>query len=98
MKSLFNKSLTILDEQGEYVVEHLEDIKDVDESMYWFMSERQDKQAFHLSIRDKYGNPIGYLLALYSLNNPVTQTKEIVIPKMKSVRTLIEFILQSNQE
>ena len=98
MKSLFNKSLLILDDVGEYSVENLEDIKDVDESMYWFMSQRQDKQAFHLSIRDKYDNPIGYLLVLYANNNPITQSKEEVIPKMKSTRTLIEYILQSNQE
>ena len=98
MKSLFNKALTILDEIGEYSVESLDKIKDEDESMYWFMNERDDKQAFHLSIRDKYDNPIGYLLVIYSNNNPVTQTRDEVIPKMKVTRTLIEYILQSNQE
>lgn len=96
MKSLFNKSLLILDDVGEYSVENLEDIKDLDESMYWFMSQRQDKQAFHLSIRDKYDNPIGYLLVIYANNNPITQTKEVVIPKMKLTRTVIEYLFNAN--
>lgn len=98
MKSLFNKSLIILDDVGEYSVENLEDIKDMDESMYWFMSQRQDKQAFHLSIRDKYNNPIGYLLVIYANNNPITQTKEVVIPKMKLTRTVIEYLFNANLE
>ena len=98
MKSLFNKALLKLDETGEYSVENLEDIKDEDGSMYWFMSIREDKQAFHLSIKDKYGNPIGYLLLIYANNNPITATKEMVIPRMLSTKALIEYILQSNQD
>lgn len=98
MKSLFNKALLKLDETGEYSVENLDDIKDEDGSMYWFMSIREDKQAFHLSVRDKYDNPIGYLLLIYANNNPVTVKKEDIIPRMHSTKALIEYILQSNQE
>lgn len=96
MKSLFNKSLLKLDEEGEFIVDNLEAIKDYDESMYWFMSERKDKQAFHISIRDKEGNPIGYLLVIYASNNPKTATKEELMPQLRQLRTLVEFLIQSN--
>lgn len=98
MKSLFNKALLKLDEVGEYTVENIEDIKEEDGSMYWFMSVREDKQAFHLSIKDKYDNPIGYLLLIYSNNNPVTAKKEDILPRMTLTKNLIEFIIQSNQD
>lgn len=98
MKSLFNKALLKLDEIGEFSVENLDDIKEEDGSMYWFMSERGDKQAFHLSIKDRYNNPIGYLLVIFADNNPVTAKKEDIIPRMQLTKTVVEFILQSNQE
>ena len=96
MKSLFNKSLIKLDEEGEYIVDDVEKIKDYDESMYWFMNERNDKQAFHVSVKNKEGNPIGYLLAIYSNNNSVTANTEEVMPELKALKNLIEFLMQSN--
>ncbi len=98
MKSLFNKGLTELDLTGEYSVENIEDIKNIDESMYWFMNERNDAQAFHLSIRNREGSPIGYLLVLYSNNNEARSTAAEIIPKMKELRKLIEFLLDENIE
>lgn len=95
MRSLFGKSIEILDREGTFNVENLEDIKNQDESMYWFMTERNDEQAFHSVIRNQQGLAIGYVVVIYSKNSPHRADKNLP-ERLKSLCGVIEFLLQQN--
>lgn len=92
-RTIFSEGMKLLDKNGEFIVDDLEKLKNVDNSMYSFMRERGDEQAFHIALHDADGMVIGYLLVLYSIRNKNRGTADDVMPKMKQTAGIIEKLI-----
>lgn len=94
-RTIFSEGMKLLDKNGEFIVDDLEKLKNVDNSMYAFMRERGDEQAFHVALHDSEGMVIGYLLVLYSIRNKNRGTTDDVMPKMRQTAKIIERLIAS---
>lgn len=92
-RTIFSEGMKLLDKDGEFVVDDLEKLKNVDNSMYSFMRERGDEQAFHIALHDADGMVVGYLLVLYSVRNKNRGNADDVMPKMKQTADIIEKLI-----
>lgn len=92
-RTIFSVGMKLLDKNGEFVVDDLEKLKNVDNSMYSFMRERGDEQAFHIALHDAEGMVIGYLLVLYSIRNKNRGTVDDVMPKMRQTASIVERLI-----
>ena len=95
MRSLFGKAISVLDKEGYFNVEKLEDIKNIDESMYFFMTERGDEQAFHVALYNTQGLAIGYIVVIYSKRSP-HRAEAHLTDRLKSLSGIIEYLLQQH--
>lgn len=94
-RTIFSEGMKLLDKNGEFIVDDLEKLKNMDNSMYAFMRERGDEQAFHIALHDAEGMVIGYLLVLYSIRNKNRGTADDVMPKMRQSAKIIERFITS---
>lgn len=92
-RTIFSEGMKLLDTDGEFIVDDLEKLKNVDNSMYSFMRERGDEQAFHVALHDADGMVIGYLLVLYSVRNKNRGIADDIMPKIKQVAGIIEKLI-----
>lgn len=89
-RTVFSAAMKVLDTSGEFAVEDIEKLKNVDNSMYYFMKERGDVQAFHVALYDDTGAVVGYLLAIYSNRTSHRGTVEETMPKVRQSARILE--------
>lgn len=92
-RALFSEAIDKIDKNGFFYVEHLNDIKNVDNGMYRFMEDRGDEQAFHYAIHNQEKMVIGFLLIIYSSRTEVRKTSSEIEPYIKSVAKILENLL-----
>lgn len=93
-RSLFSEAIPLVERNGEFSVENIENLKDIDSSMYCFMKNRGDVQAFHYAVHNCDGMVVGYLVVIYSVRTTERNTKEVIIPKMRQVTNVIERLME----
>ncbi len=93
-RSLFSEAIPLVERNGEFSVENIENLKDIDSSMYCFIKNRGDVQAFHYAVHNCDGMVVGYLVVIYSVRTTERNTKEVIIPKMRQVTNVIERLME----
>lgn len=92
-RTVFSAAMNVLDTSGEFAVDDIEKLKNVDNSMYAFMKERGDVQAFHVALRDDDNVVVGYLLVIYSSRTSHRGTIQDTMPKVRqSAKTIERYI------
>lgn len=94
-RTVFSAAMKVLDTSGEFIVDDIEKLKNVDNSMYYFMKERGDEQAFHVALHDNDGSVVGYLLVVYSNRTKNRGKATEVMPKIRQSAEIIERFIAS---
>lgn len=89
-RAMFAEAVRQLDEKGEFIVDNVEKIRNVDNGMYNFMKGRQSRQSFQVAIHNTEGRVVGFILVAYSDRNEHIGDVKTVMPILKQKALLLE--------